>query len=256
MAGTARPAPGERGPAGKRRAGQRDNRHHNDLLRPFSAHGDNARRILARSPFAPLSYSQPEPQPFCEGAEAREALAAMVALDVDLCGTSALVQHPCFDPAAFKALRQRDYAATMLPVVWLANGRFEFRTREPDDPALIVELRDASDEAIVDLLAVDPDQPERTATLLGRTVWIDEWSARAHPATRGGRPLRLHRHALAWMAAGCTGAVLFNIASAWTALADVPGPILVPDRAYGHDLARACRGFIPIDKIRVPRDGR
>lgn len=212
--------------------------------------------MLARSPFAPLSYSQPEPRPSCEGAGAREARAAMLALDVDLCGTSALVQHRCYDPAGFAALRRRGYGATMLPIVWLASGRFEFCTREADDRAMILELHDAADEATVDLLAVDPDKPERMATLLGRADWLDEWSARAHPATRSGLPLRLYRHPFAWIGAGCTGAVLLNTARAWTALTDVSGPVLAPDRDYGHLLARECRGFVPIDKIRVPSDGR
>lgn len=244
-------------------AGRLDPRNSADLFSgatPSKRRGasEDTRRALARSPFAPPDFAHPRvPSPAPAWGDAHGALAEVLVRDEQLGGRNRLLDWMAEAGVDMNPVWARSYVATALPVTWISAGgaRFDLSRDATAPIGIIIEIRDRTDEAPIDLMAFSPSVPGHMATMFGRVDLLDAWSA-CNPATYHlGRPLRLHRDPLGWIRGGCRGSVLLRPDRAWSGLPELPGPVLVDDLDHGRELARLTRGYLDPAMIRVPSDG-
>lgn len=108
-------------------------------------------------------------------------------------------------------------------------------------------------ETVLDVVAWSLDQPDRFLTLTGAAPALG-MAAAANPATYAlGFPLRLHRTPLAWLQAGCDGAVILDQAAGGRWLRDLEPPRLAAeDAAHARDLDAMLKAASPMPRIMVP----
>ena len=182
----------------------------------------------------------------------RLQMGAAIALDAELGASRAIrwLRGQGIDPGALWA---RDVALCLVPVAPIGADRFELALPSERDARLgvVIEVRDGSDETVIDLLALDAGEPAAWRLLLGRAPLLDAWSAGQPPASRGGAPLRLWRGPLGWLRAGCTGSVLLQPARAFDALGSIEGPFVAEDTEHARVLAEATAGWLERSRILV-----
>lgn len=131
---------------------------------------------------------------------------------------------------------------------------------DPDGvEAVVIEARGADSVEVVDLVAWLPANPGRWWTVLGAATVLGEAFAASPTSGFGGAPLRLHRTPLAWLQAGCDGAVILDPNRGGRWLMDLDHAAIAAedaDHAAEIDamrLATAQRQPIVIPQARRPR---
>ncbi len=125
---------------------------------------------------------------------------------------------------------------------------------DPDGvEAAVCQARGPDSVEVVDLVAWSLDNPARWWTAIGAAVVLGE--AVAHnPATGfGGAPLRLFRHPLRWLQAGCDGAVILDPARGGRWLLDLPvAAVAAEDDAHAAELSAVRDATVDRVAIVVP----
>ncbi|MFG1183267.1 hypothetical protein [Xanthobacter aminoxidans] len=122
------------------------------------------------------------------------------------------------------------------------------------DLAVVVEALEIEhgERWIVDHVAWPNDRPSEFATAAGRTDLLGADQIDNLASFYGGRPLRVHRHPLSWLRAGCCGVVVLDERRAGARLAAALGNLLAEDLAHARELHRLMGRAFPTSRIRVP----
>lgn len=130
--------------------------------------------------------------------------------------------------------------------------RFDFAGPDDELSAVLFALGEDS-ETVVDLAAWPIADPAKFATAIGHgtVLGIDQIT---NPASYfRDEPLRLYRTPLAWLRAGCRGAVVLQPGlAAVSTLARAPSRIACEDRDHAREIAAMLRGCFPLDRILAP----
>jgi hypothetical protein len=114
--------------------------------------------------------------------------------------------------------------------------------------AFVMAVHDEDAETVVDLLAWSAREPEEFGTLLGAPMLgVDQL---LNPASFVDKPCMLFSTPLAWLKAGCSGAVILDLAAARTALGRALGPVTTETLEHADCLLRS--GIVPGHRILVP----
>ena len=133
-------------------------------------------------------------------------------------------------------------------------GRFRFDPRGIE--AAVVEAIGEDCESVEDIVAWPVGDPELVLTACGIATVLGEAHA-ANPATFAlGQPLRLFRTPLAWLQAGCQGAVVLDYQRGARWLRDLDGPIAAEDEAHAAHIREAIIATLRLTRIMVPRRRR
>ena len=131
---------------------------------------------------------------------------------------------------------------------------------EPRGDGLLAAWCDAlaeDAETVVDVVAWPVEQPAHWWTLSGFASALGMAHA-ANAATYSfGGALHLHRTPLAWLQAGCDGAVILDPATGARWLLDLPAPrIATEDDAHAREIMRARQALTERQTIVVPQGRR
>jgi hypothetical protein len=130
--------------------------------------------------------------------------------------------------------------------------RFDFAGPDGELSAVLLVLGEDA-KTVIDLVAWPIADPYRFATALGHAALLGVDQVTNPASYFGGEPLRLHRLPLAWLRAGCRGAVLLRHGlAAVSTLARAPGRLAGEDRIHARELAAMLRGSFPLDRIMAP----
>lgn len=145
-------------------------------------------------------------------------------------------------------------------IVVFPGAMFDFATPgSADSVRAIVHVAFGEDaETPIDLVAWTREQPDQIFRCLGvaQAIGIDQLS---NPASYfAGRPLRVHRSALAWLAAGCEGVVPLDCAAIRTRLDFLPIELddcrlAAESLAHGRALRDALAPLPARVRILIPR---
>lgn len=119
--------------------------------------------------------------------------------------------------------------------------------------AVVHIARDVDDETPIDLIAWQPQQPDRIFCHLGEVIMLGS-SQLDNPASYfAGEPLPVHRTALDWLAAGCHGVVILDVKRFLVRLSALPArPGGYALSAADLDHARLLRALIgSLDRVRL-----
>ena len=135
--------------------------------------------------------------------------------------------------------------------VWF-NPPF-FDIVDDGEEAAIVEALAEDAVTIVDLVAWPVGNPVRFATAIGAAAVLGE-NVAANPVTYFAEaPMRLFRTPLAWLQAGCDGAVTLDPARGARWLLDLPSKrIAAEDEEHAAEIAVARRRIVDRQRIVVP----
>ena len=160
------------------------------------------------------------------------------------------------DSAAYIRANQIDIVAcyrfcgivAVTPCAFYAR-RFDFaHYDEPDaEPAAVIEVIGQDAETVIDLCAWPLNSPDHFASGLGAAALLGTDRV-TNPATYyAGQFLQVYRTPLAWLQAGCAGAVILDPIEARFALSHARGPIAGEDLDHAerisaqHAISRASR---------------
>jgi hypothetical protein len=134
-------------------------------------------------------------------------------------------------------------------VSFFEDGTFDY------DPlgtmAFLFVVVDVDAETELDIVAWSARDPSTFGTLLDQAALIGAGQV-LDPATYyGGQPCRLYRTPLAWLQAGCTGAVVLQAIPASAVLAKAPGPLAAEDPDHARALVRS-KAVRTKNKLLVP----
>ncbi|MCZ6763734.1 MAG: hypothetical protein O7C63_02235, partial [Alphaproteobacteria bacterium] len=115
------------------------------------------------------------------------------------------------------------------------GGRF-FEFHPDGEWAVIVPVIDCHERSIVDLLAFDPDEPNKWWFRIGSERLLD---GDAHGDQHLGKPLQIFRTPLSWLKGRCAGVVIFDIERAFIDLKTVPNGIVGEDDEHTAEIRRA-----------------
>jgi len=124
--------------------------------------------------------------------------------------------------------------------------------------AVVHVARDVDDETPVDLVAWTRDRPDTILRCLGAAQAVGINRLFNHASYFAGRPLRIHRSALAWLAAGCDGVVPLDCAAIRNRLNFLPLELedcrlAAESLAHGRALRAALAPLPARVRILVPR---
>ncbi len=122
------------------------------------------------------------------------------------------------------------------------------------DLAVVIEALEIErgEPWLVDLVAWPVDQPSKFATAAGRADLLGADQIDNPASFYGGRPLRVHRHPLSWLRAGCQGVVGLDERRAGVRLAGALGNLLAEDLDHARELHRLMGRAFPTSRLRVP----
>jgi hypothetical protein len=120
--------------------------------------------------------------------------------------------------------------------------------------AVVIEALEIEhcERLLVDLVAWPVDRPSEFAMEGGRTDLLGGDQIDNPASFFGGKPLRVHRHPLSWLRAGCRGVVVLDERRAGPRLAAALGNLLAEDLDHARALHRMMGRAFPTNKIRVP----
>ncbi|MDX7950492.1 hypothetical protein P7D22_04770 [Lichenihabitans sp. Uapishka_5] len=155
-----------------------------------------------------------------------------------------------------------DFAATVPACggVFLAEVEPHGRTFEPREGAAIAAWCEAlaeDAETVLDVVAWPVEQPAHWWTLSGFAPALGMAHAINGATYSFGGALHLHRTPLAWLQAGCNGAVILDpsVGARW--LLDLPAPrIAAEDDAHACEIMRARQALTERQTIVVPQGRR
>ncbi|MFG1275662.1 hypothetical protein [Xanthobacter flavus] len=123
------------------------------------------------------------------------------------------------------------------------------------DLAVVIEALEIEhgEPWLVDLVAWPVDQPSEFATAAGRADLLGADHIGNPASFYGGRPLRVHRHPLSWLRAGCCGVVVLDERRAGARLAGALGNLAGEDEEHARQIARMTAGMLSPRRIVFPR---
>jgi hypothetical protein len=122
---------------------------------------------------------------------------------------------------------------------------------EPDaEPAAVIEVLDQDAETIVDLCAWPLSAPDRFATGFGAAALLGADRVTNAATYYAGQFLQAYRTPLAWLRAGCAGAVILDPIAARFALSRARGPIAGEDLEHAEQIQRLT--LFPAARILAP----
>lgn len=104
-----------------------------------------------------------------------------------------------------------------------------------------------------DLVAWPVDRPSEFASAGGRANLLGGDQIDNPSSFFEGRPLRVHRHPLSWLRAGCRGVVVLDERRAGVRLAGALGNLAGEDEEHARQLARMTAGMLSPRRIVFPR---
>ena len=145
-------------------------------------------------------------------------------------------------------------------IVLFPGGMFDFAApKSADSVRAVVQVAVGEDaETPIDLVAWTRERPDRILRCLGvaQAIGINQLY---NPASYfAGRPLRIHRSALAWLAAGCDGVVPLDCAAIRNRLNFLPLELedcrlAAESLTHGRALRAALAPLVARVRILVPR---
>jgi hypothetical protein len=154
-------------------------------------------------------------------------------------------EHLDLDPIAAQA-----GVLAVCRVAFLPGRRFDFA--EEGVPSAVIEALDEDGETVLDLVAWPLHEPHTVATALGRAGGLGLCQVQNPASYFGNKPLPVWRTPLAWLKAGCCGAVVLDPRSAPGWLSDAPGLIAGEDIHHARELARILHPFVDPSRVVAP----
>ena len=138
------------------------------------------------------------------------------------------------------------------PCAFSSGGFFRLAQHEDEgEPAFISLVSDVRENGL-DLVAWPTRDPKRLARRDGAAALLGEGSL-SNPATfYRGRPVRIFRSPITWLANDRNGVVIVDPVGAALRLADVPG-ILAEDTEHARELGRLLAPHVSADRILASR---
>jgi hypothetical protein len=136
--------------------------------------------------------------------------------------------------------------------VFYDHRRFDFAdpAERETKPAAVIEAHGDDAETVIDLVAWPLDAPGRFGSLFGDAMLLGVDRV-GNPATYfGGQHLQLYRTPLAWLQAGCAGAVIIDPHGARFVLRRALGPIAGEDLDHARAIQRLTH--FPLNRVLAP----
>jgi hypothetical protein len=130
-------------------------------------------------------------------------------------------------------------AIGIMDVAELPGDRFEFpRSRQVGNSSITCLTFEAldDDEEPYDLIALPIGEPQAPMSLFGSVGFLNQTAVFWPGSYSLGKAMPVHRHALDWLKAGCTGTAIIHPAIAARQMMDLPGPLLGMDADHCRDL--------------------
>ena len=164
------------------------------------------------------------------------------------------------DPEAWRALRAQGVDLDLVtnlagPIVRTAvtfpsDSRFEYDSFGEIAFAMAVHGENA--ETVLDVVAWSARYPATFGTRFGTGILGRD--SLMNPASYAGGPCCLFSSPLAWLQAGCAGAVVLDYQKAHMALLGAPGPLTTDTLDFAQRLVQT--GVVPAAKLFVPSSWR
>ena len=140
--------------------------------------------------------------------------------------------------------------------IFFDHGRFDFvlpKDREAE-PAAVIEALGVDAATCIDLVAWPMHAPERFASLFGDALLLGIDRVGNPASYFGGDPLQLFKTPLAWLQAGCRGAVILDPYGAPLVLRGALGRIAGEDIPHARQIQKLTH--LPLRQVLAPKRRR
>jgi hypothetical protein len=118
------------------------------------------------------------------------------------------------------------------------------------EPAAVIEALGDDAKTVVDLVAWPIEAPGRFASLFGDVAMLGADRVDSPASYFGGAHLQLYRTPLAWLQAGCSGAVIVDPFGAEIVLGRALGPVAGEDVDHAREIQKLTR--LPPQRVLAP----